>query len=256
MKNDSIIAFRATGLVLGTLIDAISWDTAINKLLAWARSRQSRYVAICNAHLVVTASNNLAYREVINGADMATPDGAPVAWMLRKQGYRTQPRISGPDLMWKLCERAQDENLSIYCFGSTATTLSLLNDALIRSFPRLQFTMESPAFRDLTPEEDEEVVQRINMSGASIVFVGLGCPKQERWMAEHRGRIHAVMLGVGAAFDFHAGSVKRAPEWMRDYGLEWLHRLIAEPRRLWRRYLVTNTQFIIKAAKQLLTGCN
>lgn len=243
---------RCTGTVLGAQIDVMSWDVALNRLLGWARSRESRYVAICNVHVVVSATQDEAYRDVINRADMATPDGAPVAWMLRRQGFVGQPRISGPDLMWTLCERATKEGLSVYCYGSTEATLALLEHRLRAAFPHLRLTLESPPFRALSVEEDAAAVDRINASGAGIVFIGLGCPKQERWMAEHRGRINAVMIGVGAAFDFHAGVVKRAPRWMQDNGLEWLHRLTSEPRRLWKRYLVTNTLFVLGAARQLL----
>ena len=243
---------RSTGTVLGAQIDALSWDAAVAPLLGWAHARESRYVTICNVHVVVSASRDAAYRDIINGSDMATPDGAPVAWMLRRQEFAGQPRISGPDLMWALCGQAATENLPVYCYGSTEATLGLLAERLRAAFPVLRMTMESPPFRALSAEEDTAAVDRINASGAGIVFVGLGCPKQERWMAEHRGRVNAVMIGVGAAFDFHAGTVRRAPAWMRDNGLEWMHRLLSEPGRLWKRYLVTNTLFILGAARQLL----
>jgi N-acetylglucosaminyldiphosphoundecaprenol N-acetyl-beta-D-mannosaminyltransferase len=245
---------RVTGNVLGANIDAMSWNEALDRLLGWARARESRYVTICNVHVVVSASRDAVYREVINGSDMATPDGAPVAWMLRRQGFANQPRISGPDVMWALCERAAVAGLPVCCYGSTEETLTLLKTRLLAAFPALRITMESPPFRALTADEDVAAVGRINASGAGIVFVGLGCPKQERWMAEHRGRVNAVMIGVGAAFDFHAGTVQRAPAWMRNNGLEWLHRLASEPGRLWKRYLVTNTLFILGAARQLLSG--
>lgn len=244
---------RRTGRVLGVQVDILDWDAAITRLLAWGRTRESRYVTICNAHVVVTASRDDAYRQVIDFADMATPDGAPVAWMLRRISFAGQPRISGPDLMWTLCELCAGEGLPIFFYGSTEETLFALNKRLREAFPSLRVAgMESPPFRKLSAEEDAASVKRINASGAGIVFVGLGCPKQERWMAEHRGKVNAVMIGVGAAFDFHAGTVKRAPKWMQDAGLEWLHRLASEPRRLWKRYLVTNTLFLIGAAKQLL----
>lgn len=243
---------RTTGNVLGAKIDALSWDAALTRLLDWARARESRYVTICNVHVVVSASRDAAYRDIIDGSDMATPDGAPVAWMLRRLGFAGQPRISGPDLMWALCERAANEYLPIYCYGSTEATLTLLEGRLRKAFPALRMRMESPPFRTLTAKEDNAAVDRINTSGAGFVFVGLGCPKQEHWMAEHRGRVNAVMIGVGAAFDFHAGTVRRAPAWMRNSGLEWLHRLLSEPGRLWKRYLVTNTLFVLGAARQLL----
>ncbi len=246
---------RRTGRVLGVQIDALTWEEAIARLLAWARERQSHYVAICNVHVVVTASRYPGYGRLIDDADMATPDGAPVAWMLRKQGFVDQPRISGPDLMWRLCERCAVEKMPVYFYGSSEATLAALEIRLHAAFPELLIVgLESPPFRALTAEEDAAAVARINASDARFVFVGLGCPKQEAWMAEHRGRVNAVMIGVGAAFDFHAGVVSRAPAWMRDNGLEWLHRLASEPRRLWRRYLVTNTLFILGAAKQLWFG--
>lgn len=244
---------RHTGDVLGVRIDAIGCETAIDLIMAWGLARESRYVAACNVHVVVSATRDTAFRQVINGADIATPDGAPVAWMLRHLGFAGQPRVSGPDLMYTLCERCAAEGLSVYCYGSTELTLAALSERLRQDFPQLVIDgMESPPFQSLTAEEAAAAVKRINASGAGIIFVGLGCPKQEYWMAAHRGRINAVMIGVGAAFDFHAGTVKRAPKWMRENGLEWLHRLLSEPRRLWKRYLATNTLFILGVVQQLL----
>lgn len=246
---------RKTGHILGVSIDALGWNEAIARLLSWARNNESRYVTICNAHVVVTASQDSAYRSVIESSDMATPDGAPVAWMLRRQGFAGQQRINGPDLTWALARSCEEEGVSVFFYGSTAETLYKLHHCLLAAFPALQIAgMESPPFRPLSAEEDAQAVERMNASGAGIVFVGLGCPKQERWMAEHRGRVQAVMIGVGAAFDFHAGTVSRAPAWMRNNGLEWLHRLASEPRRLWKRYLVTNSLFVIGAIRQLVLG--
>ncbi len=245
---------RTTGKVLNAQIDALSWEAATDRIFHWAHARESRYVTICNVHVVVSAWCDAAYRKIINASDMATPDGAPVAWMLRQQGFGGQPRINGPDLMWALCERAASEYLPVYFYGSSEATLALLERRLLEAFPALRIITESPPFRTLTAEEDAAAVDRINTSGAGIVFVGLGCPRQERWIAEHRGKINAVMIGVGAAFDFHAGTVQRAPAWMRNNGLEWLHRLASEPGRLWKRYMVTNTLFILGATWQLLFG--
>lgn len=239
--------------VLGAYIDALSWDETLARLLTWGRSRESRYVAISNVHVVVSAWRAPSFRAVINGADMATPDGAPIAWMLRRQGFATQPRISGPDLTWELCRRCAAEALPVYFYGSIPETLEALRARLNAALPDLIICgLESPPFRPLSAAEDAAVTARINASGAAIVFVGLGCPKQEIWMAEHHGTINAVMIGVGAAFDFHARTIKRAPRWMQDRGLEWLHRLFTEPRRLWKRYLVTNTLFLCGAAWQLV----
>ena len=244
---------RSGAFVLGVHIDALSWDDTVDRILQWGRGRESRYVAICNAHVVVTASRDHVYRKVINDADMATPDGAPIAWMLRRLGFRPQPRISGPELTIELCRRCADESLPVFFYGSTRATLDMLEIRLQEAIPGLAICgTESPPFRPLSAEEDAAAIARINASGAAIVFVGLGCPKQEHWMAQHRGRVQAVMVGVGAAFDFHAGMIRRAPRWMRDNGLEWLHRLWSEPRRLWKRYLITNTLFLFGAASQML----
>jgi len=241
--------------VIGVPIDALDWGTARRVLLEWARMRDSRYVCICNVHSVVTAANDIDYFRVIERADMVTPDGAPVAWTIRRKGFAFQERINGPDLMWKLCADAESANISIGLHGSTEVTLELLCSRLRMAFPRLRIAHSmSPPFRALSASEDQAVVDAVNASGVGLLFVGLGCPKQEKWMAVHRGRISAVMLGVGAAFDFHAGTVSRAPTWMRRNGLEWLHRLLSEPRRLGRRYVVTNTIFILRTLRGWFDG--
>lgn len=239
--------------VVGAPIDAMSWDETCEVIARWAARRDSRYVCICNVHSVITARQDTNFHEVIRQADMATPDGAPVAWMMRRLGYRSQSRINGPDLMYRYCAQAARRDERIFLYGNTQDTLDILQRRLLQDFPTLQIAgAYSPPFRALTPQEDAEVVQRINDSGAGTVWVSLGCPKQERWMADHRGRIQAVMVGVGAAFDYHAGTLQRAPLWMQRHGLEWLHRFWSEPRRLGRRYLVTNTQFLVQALRQLL----
>lgn len=241
--------------VLGVPIDAVTWDEAISRIRFWADNKESRYVCITNVHSVVTATQDTAFGEVVRQADMATPDGAPVAWMLRRLGSSDQARINGPDLMWKYCEQASSKRESIFLYGGTPETLEKLKVVLLDRFPSLDIAgAYSPPFRVLSDAEDSDVVDMINASGAGTVWVSLGCPKQEKWMASHRGRISAVMIGVGAAFDYHAGTIKRAPVWMQRNGLEWLHRLVSEPKRLWRRYLITNTLFIFGVIKQLLRG--
>ena len=246
---------KKTAVVLSASIDVLTWEHALACISSWAAQRESRYVCICNAHSVVTAGQDAAFGRVVQEADMATPDGAPVAWMLRKLGYAHQQRINGPDLMWKYCEQAAQRAESIYLYGGMPETLEILQRRLADDFPGLRVAgAYAPPFRVATNEEDAADVARINASGATTVWVSLGCPKQEKWMAAHRGRVKAVMIGVGAAFDYHAGTIKRAPGWMQNAGLEWLHRLCSEPRRLWRRYLVTNTLFVIGAVKQLVFG--
>ena len=241
--------------VLGSPIDVIDWANALRVISGWATRRESRYICICNAHSVVTAAQDPSFNAVLAGADMATPDGSPVAWLMRRTGHPTQERINGPDLMEKFCAQAAIDGTPIHLLGSTPETLAALQMKLRARWPALVIAgVLSPPFRTLSAEEDAELVRTVNAARPGVVFVSLGCPKQERWMAAHRGRIDAVMIGVGAAFDFHAGTITRAPDWMRRNGLEWLHRLISEPRRLWRRYLVTNTAFIAGAMKQLLRG--
>lgn len=243
---------RLTAKVLSAPIDILSWETALDRIEGWAAQRHSRYVCICNAHSVVTAQQDDEFGQVIAGADMATPDGAPVAHMLRRVGYPEQQRINGPDLMWRYCARAAQTGSSVYLYGGTPETLAILQQKLVATFPALRIAgAYAPPFRPATVEEDADDVARINASGANTVWVSLGCPKQELWMAAHRGRVRAVMIGVGAAFDYHAGTLKRAPLWMQRRGLEWFYRLCTEPRRLWRRYLFTNSAFLFGAIKQL-----
>lgn len=246
-------AMRRTGQVLSAKVDVIGWDEAIARIAGWAAARASRYVCITNVHSVVTAGSDEGFGRVLADADMVTPDGAPVAWMLRKLGFAGQQRINGPDLMWRYCEQAAGRGESIFLYGGTPETLVILQEKLRAVFPGLRIAGAiSPPFRQLTAAEDAVDVERINASGAGTVWVSLGCPKQELWMAAHRGRVQAVMIGVGAAFDYHAGTIRRAPPWMQRNGLEWLHRLCSEPGRLWKRYLVTNTLFVLGAARQLL----
>lgn len=247
------LSARQTHAVLGVPIDAIGFAAAQDRVLRWGHARQSRYVVLANVHVTVTASRDAQFWAAVTDADMAAPDGAPVAWMLRQLGVTGQARVSGPDLTWALLQRCESERLPVYFFGSSVGTLKQLAVRISETYPKLMVAgYESPPFRPMTPEEDGQTVERINSSNAGLVFVGLGCPKQEYWMQAHRGQINAVMLGVGAAFDFHAGTVSRAPAWMRRHGLEWLHRLLSEPRRLWRRYLVTNTLFVLGAVGQML----
>lgn len=245
---------RRTLPVLGAPIDVLTREIAIRRISGWANAGESCYVCICNVHSVVTTTQYLAFRAAIVNADMATPDGAPVAWMLRRQGALDQSRISGPDLMLDYCNHAAQTGESIYLLGSTEGTLFALQRMLLERWPTLRIVgAESPPFRAISPDEDKATVNRINRSGAGTVWVSFGCPKQELWMAAHRGYVRAVMLGVGAAFDFHAGITSRAPAWMQKYGLEWLHRLASDPRRLWKRYLLTNTVFILGVARELLS---
>lgn len=243
---------RRGARILGAFIDAVDWDAALQTINRWGGARQSRSVCVCNAHSLVTARRDPAMREAIEAADLATPDGMPVAFMLRRLGFAAQQRINGPDLMWRYCAVAAHSGVPVFFYGNTSATLDALRLRLAAAFPQLVIAgMEAPPFRPLSADEESEAAARINRAGAGVVFVSLGCPKQELWMARHRGTVDAVMVGVGAAFDFHAGTLRRAPAWMQRHGLEWLHRLCSEPRRLWKRYLVTNTLFLAGALRQL-----
>jgi len=246
---------RVGARVLGSHIDALGWTPCLERIALWAKRGESRAIVQCNVHSVVTARREPAFAAAIRSADLAAPDGWPIAWCLRRLGFADQERIGGPDLMWRCCALAAHAGLPVFLYGGGDETLARLRARLQQAFPGLRIAgCYAPPFRALSPEEDARAVAAIEHSGARIVFVALGCPKQEAWIAAHRGRIHAVMLGVGAAFDFHAGLTPRAPRWMRDHGLEWLHRLLAEPRRLGRRYVVTNTLFVAYLAGEWLHG--
>lgn len=243
---------RATLSVIGLPIDAIDWASAVAKIITWAENFESRIVCICNTHSLVTARNDEAFASIIRSADMATPDGAPVAWHMRLSGAPNQQRINGPDLMWRICAALNKDGApSIYLYGNTESTNALLIARLHRIFPKLIIAGQfSPPFRTLTKDESASIRTRIIASRAGIVWASLGCPKQEAWMQSEKHLIPAVLIGVGAAFDYHAGTIKRAPRWMQKAGLEWLHRLSSEPRRLWRRYLYSNSAFLLFAIKE------
>lgn len=238
--------------VIGVPIHRVSSAQAVQTILDWASQARGRYVCLCNVHSVVTASRIPAFHDVLSQADLALPDGAPVAWMMRRLGAAGQHRVSGPDLMLDLCEQASRSGVPIFLYGSTDSTLRALSASLLARWPDLCIAgWHAPPFRPLTDPERQQAMQRIVSSGARLVFVSLGCPKQEAWMAAHRGELPAVLLGVGAAFDFHAGTLRRAPMLARRLGLEWAYRLLQEPRRLARRYASTNTVFVLRAMRQL-----
>lgn len=236
-----------------TYIDALEWERAIDTISGWAERRESRFVTVCNVHSVVTAKNNRALQDAINSSDMATPDGMPIAWLIERRTKRRQERISGMEITLALCAAAEARGIVVSFYGSQSETLSLLESSLHRRFPSLKIgEMISPPYRSQSAAELAADTRALNDSGAGIVFIGLGCPKQEIWMHQNRG-IEGVQIGIGAAFDFIAGTVNRPPVWMQLIGLEWLGRLLSEPRRLWRRYLVTNSVFLAWLAQQAIS---
>jgi len=231
-------------------VDATSYADACDRIQAWATTQTSCYIVAANVHVVMTAHWQPAYQQVVNGAALVTPDGMPLVWALRSLGVVAQSRVYGPDLMAAWCSRAAAIGLPIYLYGGTEAMLEKLQSFLQTRFPGLSIAgSHAPPFRPLSPAEEAADVERIRQSGATVVFVGLGCPKQEEWMARQQGKLPAVAIGVGAAFSFYSGEVKQAPRWMMGVGLEWLYRFVAEPRRLWQRYLVNNPAFIV------LFGC-
>ncbi len=238
--------------ILTTRVDQTTYLDACDRIQTLIQTQQSSYIVAANVHVIMTAYWHPEYRHVLGKAALVAPDGMPLVMGMRWLGARYQPRVYGPDLMLAWCDRATQTNQPVYLYGSTPETLQRLSERLRQIFPDLIIAgMHSPPFRALTAEEEEEDLARIQRSGATVVFVGLGCPKQEEWMYRQMGKLNAVMIGVGAAFKFHSGEVAQAPHWMMKFSLEWLFRLIKEPRRLWSRYLLTNTAFIFLFAIQM-----
>jgi len=245
---------HASRTILDTRVDATDYDATTRFILDRAASGEPGYVCAANVHMVMEARDHSTFRDVVNGACLVTADGMPLVFMLRRLGIKAASRVYGPDLMLRLCETAANEDVPIALFGGTPESLEELQTRFARRFPALRVVYaHAPPFRPLTDDEDATEVRRIVESGAKLLFVGLGCPKQENWMHLHASRIGAVMLGVGAAFDFHAGRVRQAPAWMQRLSLEWAFRFAMEPKRLWKRYLRHNPRFVWYAARQLLT---
>ncbi len=240
--------------IFGVGVSRTTYDEAVETILQAAWRHRAAVVSCFAVHALVTASRDPELRRKVNTFEMITPDGQPVRWalnLLNRAGLND--RVYGPELTLRLCRKAAEQGMGIYLLGGSPAVLEALATNLTKQCPGLQIAgAESPPFRDLSPMEDEAMVRRIEASGAGIVLVGLGCPKQDVFAFAHRERIHAVQVCVGAAFDFHAGAKRMAPAWMQRWGLEWLFRLLTEPRRLWRRYLATNTLFVIKLAASLM----
>ena len=225
-----------------------------DKIFELARSVSS-FVCFANVHMVIEAWRDHSFRQVLNAADIAAPDGSPLYIFMRLFYGERQPRICGMDFMPLIMREAEKRCKSVFFYGSKPEILALITKKSKVDFPRLRIAGTfSPPFRPLGKEEDKEVVKMINSSNADFVFVSLGCPKQEKWMHEHRGKVNACMLGVGQAFMVYAGIEKRLPRWMRNLSLEWIYRLYQDPKRLWKRYLVTNSIFLVLVFREFLRG--
>jgi N-acetylglucosaminyldiphosphoundecaprenol N-acetyl-beta-D-mannosaminyltransferase len=243
----------ASRYVLGMRVDATSYEDASQHVVQWAREGRSAYVCVATVHMTMEAFDSSVFQRVVNGADLVTPDGRPLVWALRSLGVKDATQVRGTDLTTHVVERAARERVPIGLYGGTPELLQLFARTLKSRYPGTRVVCQiAPPFRPLTPEEDERVTQEIVSSGARIVFVGIGCPKQERWMVLHKERIPAVMLGVGAAFDFHTGRVRQAPHWIQVAGLEWVFRLLMDPKRLWKRYAKHNPRFVALFLLELL----
>lgn len=239
--------------LLGVQISLLTMPDAIRQVEELIRNRVSDYICVSNVHTVMMGTDDERYKRITNEAALAFPDGMPLSVAGRLLGHQGIGRVSGPDFMLEFMEETAQKGYRHFFYGGAEGTPKLLAEVLQARFPGLQVCgAYSPPFRPLTAEEDEQMVKMINDANPDIVWVGLGAPKQEIWMAEHKGRVHAITIGVGAAFDFHTGKVERAPKWAQKIGMEWAHRLISEPKRLWRRYLATNPRFMMMFALQFL----
>lgn len=232
--------------LFGVMVSAVTPHEAITTITKCAKMNGMGLATNLAVHGLVTATQNESYKNIINKMDLVMPDGQPVRIALNLlHGTKISHNLRGTDIMLRLCRSSEKENISIYLYGSTSHVVNSLKRNLLSWFPKLNIVGCEPSiFRPLTPEEDKDLIQRINESGARIVFYGLGCPLQEMFAYSHRKTIKAIGIANGAAFDFLSGNKKEAPIWMQKLSLEWLHRLLSEPKRLWKRYLITNTIFL------------
>lgn len=228
--------------IMGVNIATINMEWLKQYLKENFQDLKGDYICVSNVHTTVISYEDENYRNIQNNALMAIPDGGPLSSIGRKRGFSSMDRTAGPSLMEEIFK---DKGYTHYFYGSTDETLVSLEKKLKEKYPNIKIVgMYSPPFRKLTKEEDEKVIEKINNCNPDFVWIGLGAPKQEIWMAEHQGKINGLMIGVGAGFDYFAGNIKRAPLWMQKLNLEWLYRLIQDPKRLFKRYFVTNTKFI------------
>ena len=237
--------------ILKTNINVTNMQEAVNYIDEHIKELKGKYICISNVHTTVMSYRDEKYRKVQNGAALALPDGKPLSIVSKLRGFRDAGRVPGPDLMPEILKLSEERGYSHFFYGSREETLAKLEVKLLEQYPKLKIAgMYSPPFRKLTEEEDKQVINMINKTSADFIWVGLGAPKQENWMADHAGKLCGVMLGVGAAFDFHAGTIKRAPLWMQEMCLEWLFRISQDPKRLLKRYLDTNISFVIHATTE------
>ena len=233
-------------------VDRCTHDSAVERVVELARRGSGSYVCFGTVHMIMESYDSPEFGDRVNAADLIVPDGMPTVWMQRIQKAKDPERVRANDLMMRLIARAENEGLKVGFYGGKPEVIDAIRERAGSEHPNLEIAYAySPPFRPPTTKEDNEITAEIDRSGTQILFMGLGCPKQENWMAAHKHRVKCVMLGVGASFDFYAGNVKESPAWLGRLGLEWLYRLTQEPKRLWRRYLILNPRFIWQAARQL-----
>lgn len=232
--------------IFGVGVDVTDYSDATSRVMEAARNRRSYAVSALAVHGLMEAVGDDAFRSQVNEIDLVTPDGQPVRWAMNLlHDVGLEDRVYGPDLTWHVISACEDSDVSLFLFGSKRATIDGFVAEIRRRHPRIRIAgTQADRFRDATPDEDEADIRTINESGAGVVLVGRGCPRQERWVADHRGRVDAAMMAVGAAFDYGAGTLDPPPRWMQRSGLQWAFRLRQEPGRLWRRYLVTNSRFM------------
>lgn len=231
--------------ILKTKINVTNMSDTIKYIGEHLDDLRGKYICVSNVHTTVMSYENEEYRKIQNGAAMALPDGAPLSSYSRRKGYKQAQRVTGPDLMLELFAISKEKGYRHYFYGATEETLQSMKEVLERDYPGIEIAgMYAPPFRALTPQEDAQIVAKINESRPDFIWIGLGAPKQEEWMYQHMGQLQGVLIGVGAGFDYLAGYIKRAPRWMQRMSLEWLYRLLQDPKRLWRRYFTSNVKFI------------
>ncbi|MCG7976924.1 MAG: WecB/TagA/CpsF family glycosyltransferase [Candidatus Thiodiazotropha taylori] len=239
-----ILKMRVNGVSLATVIDIIR---------DWSIHRASRYICVSNVHMCMETFDNEQYREVVNTADLVLADGKPLAIGLKMLGCAENEHLRGADLTRAILKDCDERREVVGLYGATEETMKGIVSLIGNNYPNIKIGCAvSPPFRQLSEEEDNKHVQMINDAHVQVLFVGLGCPKQEKWMAEHQGKVMAVMVGIGAVFDFLGGTKNEAPKWVQQIGLEWLFRLLTEPRRLWKRYAIYNPRFVWHFTKQLM----
>ncbi|MDQ3710704.1 MAG: WecB/TagA/CpsF family glycosyltransferase [Acidobacteriota bacterium] len=239
--------------VVSLQVNVCNHASAIRRVAELVEKGRGGYVCFSTVHMTMESFDNLEYAAKVNAADLIIPDGMPLVWMQKLQGEKQAARVRANDLMIMLCAYAEKNNLPVGFYGGKQTVIDAILVRAKKDFPKLKIAYAySPPFRPLTEEEDAAITAEINEKKPDILFMGLGCPKQENWMSAHKDKLTAVMLGVGASFDFFAGNVRESPEWLGKLGLEWLFRLTQEPRRLWKRYLILNPRFMRLATLQLL----